>query len=256
MTKKRPDSPSPREMDILEMPMSGLAAYWLSLKKLQDSRKGGKIIQEEQAATKEPYIRHLLDIVCSALPEETVRRLALAKQQALIHDTGRKLELMVVTLLSVARNENPRKTLVAMLSLFPFPPVKEAEVMDMAYQLPERIKRGEVDPAVMADIDHATRPEHLILRLLHYALTARREGKVAGLPMLKHARSLFFTENWSLLSDGFDPHFMEKRLATQKRHLLTAASLKMRMATEMALGIRNKYAYEDIFRIARSYMVD
>jgi hypothetical protein len=49
---------------------------------------------------------------------------------------------------------------------------------------------------------------------------------------------------------------MEKRLVAQKRHLLAAAGHKMRMATEMALGIRNKYAYEDIFRIARSYMVD
>ncbi|QLA18711.1 hypothetical protein [Desulfolutivibrio sulfoxidireducens] len=256
MTKKTLDPPKPRELDILEMPLSGLAAYWLSLKKIQDTRKGGKIIQEEQAATEEPYIRHLLDIVSSALPEEPVRRLALAKERALLRETGRKLELMSVALLSVARNENPRKTLVAMLSLFPFPPVKEAEVMEAAYQLPERIKRGEVDQAVIADIDHAARPEHLILRLLHYVLTARREGKAAVLPLLKNARSLFFTENWSLLSDGFDPHFMEKRLCAQKRHLLASARHKMRMATEMALGIRNKYAYEDIFRIARSYMVD
>jgi hypothetical protein len=256
MTKKSADPPKPRDLDILEMPLSGLAAYWLSLKKLQDSRKGGRLIQEEQSVTQEPYIRHLLDVVFSSLPEDAVRRLAMAKRQALLRDTGRKLDLMSVTLLSVARNENPRKTLVAMLSLFPFPPVKEAEVMDTAHQIPERLRRGEMDPAIIADIDHAARPEHLILRLLHYALTARREGKAAALPMLKHARSLYFTENWALLSDGFDPHFMEKRLVAQKRHLLAAAGHKMRMATEMALGIRNKYAYEDIFRIARSYMVD
>jgi hypothetical protein len=256
MTKKTVPPPAPREMDLLEMPASGLAAYWLSLKKLQDAKKGVKIIQEEQAATNEPFIRHLLDIVFSALPEETVRRLALAKEQALLRDIGRKLTIIAVTLLSVARNENPRKTLVAMLSFFPFPPLREAEAMDTANQFPERIKRGELDPAIIADVDHAARAEHLILRLLHYALTARRDGKAAAVPLLKHARSLYFTENWTLLSDGFDPPFLERRLASQRAQLLAATRCKMRMATEMALGIRNKFSYEDVFRIARSFMAD
>jgi hypothetical protein len=256
MTKKTVPPPKSREMDILEMPASGLAAYWLSLKKIQDAKKGVKIIQEEQAATEEPFIRHLLDIVFSPLPEEVVRRLAAAKEQALLRDLCRKLTLMAVALLSVAKNDNPRKTLVAMLGLFPFPPVREAEAMDTAHQMAERIKRGELDPTIVADVDHAARAEHLIPRLLHYVLTARRDGKAAAVPMLAHARSLYFTENWSLLADGFDPPFLERRLSAQRGQILAATRHKMRMATELALGIRNKYAYEDIFRIARSFMAD
>lgn len=256
MTKKSVPTAKPREMDLLEMPASGLAAYWLSLKKIQDAKKGAKIIQEEQAATDEPFIRHLLDIAFSPLPEEVVRRLATAKEQALLRELSRKLTLMATVLLSVARNENPRKTLAAMLGLFPFPPVREAETMDTALQMPERIKRGELDAVIVADVDHAARSEHLILRLLHYALTARRDGKAAAVPMLAHARSLYFAENWALLADGFDAAFLERRLAVQRGQILASTRHKMRMATEMALGIRNKYAYEDIFRIARSFMAD
>jgi hypothetical protein len=256
MTKKTVPPAKPREMDILEMPASGLAAYWLSLKKLQDTKKGVKIITEEQAATDEPFIRHLLDIVFSPLPEDVVRRLAAAKEQAQLRELGRKLNIMAIALLSVARNENPRKTLVAMLGLFPFPPVRENEAMDTAHQMAERIKRGELDPTIVADVDHAARSEHLILRLLHYVLTARRDGKAAAVPMLAHARSLYFTENWSLLADGFDPSFLERRLAAQRAQILASTRHKMRMSTEMALGIRNKFAYDDIFRIARSFLAD
>ena len=64
------------DLDIVEMPAKAVAAYWLSLKKLMDSRKGARVVQEEMAAVTEPDIRLLLETAFgSSLPEEAVRRL-------------------------------------------------------------------------------------------------------------------------------------------------------------------------------------
>lgn len=245
-----------RDLDILEMPLNGLAAYWLSVKKLRDTRKGIKIVQEEIAHTKEPYIRHLLEISFSNLPAETVRKLAVVKQRTLMKDIRRKLDLMRIALSAISNAENPRVTLIKMNTLFPSPPVKESETMDLAVAMIDRIKRKEVDGTVFGNIDHTLRNEQLILRLLYYALLARREGKGACAPMIPHVRSLFFAEGLSLLTDNFEDDFIKRRLRIHQREILADTFQKMDMAMEMCMAIKNKLAYEDIFKIAKAYMPD
>ena len=48
------DREKTQELDILEMPFEGLAAYWLSIKKIMDTKKGRAIVDEEIAHTDEP----------------------------------------------------------------------------------------------------------------------------------------------------------------------------------------------------------
>ena len=49
--------------DIIEIPLEGVAAYWLSIKKLADEKRSFKPLGEEAEYTSEPYIRYLLDVV-------------------------------------------------------------------------------------------------------------------------------------------------------------------------------------------------
>lgn len=245
-----------RDLDILEMPLNGLAAYWLSVKKLRDTRKGVKIIQEEIERAKEPYIRHLLDVSFSSLSPELVRKLTKVKQRTILKDIRRKLDLIRIALLAISDAENPRVTLIKMNALFPIPPVKENEIMEMAVAMIDRIKRKEVDGTVFGNIDHTIRNEQLMLRLLYYVLLARREGKAACAPMLPHVRSLFFTEGMALLTDKFDDDFIRRRLQIHQREILSDTFQKMDMAMEMCLGIKNKLRYDDVFKIAKSYMPD
>lgn len=60
------DIEKPQEFDIIEMPFEGLAAYWLSIKKILDAKKGRAIIDDEIAHTDEPFILHLLETVFSS----------------------------------------------------------------------------------------------------------------------------------------------------------------------------------------------
>ncbi len=245
-----------RDLDILEMPLNGLAAYWLSVKKLRDTRKGSKIIQEEIAYAKEPYIRHLLEISFSSLPGETVRKLAMVKQRVIMKDIRRKLDLMRIALSAISDAENPRVTLIKMITLFPAPPVNERETMDLAVTMLDKVKRKEVDEKIFGNIDHTIKSEQLILRLLYYALLARREGKAALRPMIPHVRSLFFAEGLALLTDNFEDAFIKRRLAIHQREILADTFQKMDMAMEMCLGIKNKLSYDDVFKIAKAYMLE
>ena len=105
-----PELPPPsQDVDIIAMPATGLAAYWLSLKKLLDDRKSGKIVLEEMATVTEPTIRHLLDAAFgSSLPEEVLRRMFAARRQLVLGDLRRKLDCMARTLTAMVAGDNPR----------------------------------------------------------------------------------------------------------------------------------------------------
>lgn len=248
-TAPRPD------LDILEMPPKALAAYWLSLKKLMDSRKGGRIVQEEMAAVTEPTIRLLLETAFgSSLPEEVVRRLFLAGRRQVLADLRRKLDCMARTLVAMAAGDNPQRVLSLLTALFPVPPVREAAAMETVYGLLEKARAGAPGAGDPAAVDHALPPEVLLVRLMHCLVVVRREGREACRRLAQSTRSLFFAEGLVLVADGFDEAFLRRRLTLHRRALLTDAAGKLTLAEELCLGLRARYSYEDLWRVARAHL--
>jgi len=249
------ESPSRADLDIVEMPATALAAYWLSLKKLMDSRKGGRIVQEEMAAVTEPNIRLLLETAFgSNLPEEVVRRLYLASRGQVLADLRRKLDCMARTLSAMAAGDNPQRVLSLLTALFPAPPVREAAAMETVYDLVEKARSGESDGSEAAAVDHGLPPELLLVRLMYCLVVVRREGRDACRQLTYSTRSLFFAEGLALVADGFDAAFLSRRLTLHRQSLLADAAQKLTMAEELCLGLRAKYSYEDLWRVARAYL--
>lgn len=249
------DMEKPQELDIVEMPFEGLAAYWLSVKKILDSKKGTSFLDEEIAHTEEPYILHLLESAFSKLPAEMVRRLAGAKKEILLEDYGRKIDLMRIAAFAVASGENPRMTLVRMDSRFASPPIAEDKALDMASAMFSAIQPKGVDLTTLLSVDHKVQPDRLLVKLLFFVMFARREGVQSLERFMPYLGSRFFSEGISLAIDKFDPEFLVEHLKNMRDNAVAETGRKMDMALEMALAIKGKYAYEDIFRIARAYMV-
>lgn len=57
-----------------------------------------------------------------------------------------------------------------------------------------------------------------------------------------------------MAADGFEPEFISRHLVTLRDQALSAARRKMRMATEMCLALKSGLPYDDMFRVARSFM--
>ena len=244
----------PQELDILEMPVEGLAAYWLSIKKIMDARKGRDILDEEIASSSEPYILHLLETVFSSLDVPLVRRLASAKKDILIDDYRTKIDLMRLAVYAIASGENPRVTLVRLDSKFAQPLMTEDRAFDMASAMFDAIKPRGVDLDILLSVDHKIKADRLLVKLLFFVMYARREGRQNLDRFIPHLGSRFFSEGISLAIDNFEADFLANHLESIRDRVMAETARKMDMALEMALAIRNKTAYDDIFRIARTYM--
>ncbi|WP_272701138.1 hypothetical protein [Desulfovibrio sp. Fe33] len=244
----------PQELDILEMPVEGLAAYWLSIKKIMDARKGRDILDEEIASASEPYILHLLETVFSSLDVPLVRRLASAKKDILIDDYRTKIDLMRLAVYAIASGENPRVTLVRLDSKFAQPLMTEDRAFDMASAMFDAIKPRGVDLDILLSVDHKIKADRLLVKLLFFVMYARREGRQNLDRFIPHLGSRFFSEGISLAIDNFEADFLANHLESIRDRVMAETARKMDMALEMALAIRNKTAYDDIFRIARTYM--
>lgn len=245
-----------RDLDILEMPLDGLAAYWLSLKKLWDSKKGAKkVIEDEAAHTPEPYIAYLLNTAFGELPEHMVRKLARIKRETFIADWRRKIELMRIALYAVAAGENPRITLIRMDSRFHAPPMDERKAFDLAGGVFAAIKDTSADLPTLLDVSHKHSHDRLVVKLLFYVIHARREGKQSLAPFIQFIRSPYFAEGLSLAVDGFDADFLANHLDRVRNEALNDARRKMRLSQDMVLGIRDKLAYADLLRMAQAYML-
>ncbi|MBG0791271.1 MAG: hypothetical protein H0S80_12330 [Desulfovibrionaceae bacterium] len=245
---------TPQELDILEMPEEGLAAYWLSIKKIMDSRKGRSILDEEIAGTDEPFILHLLETVFSQLDVERVRRLAKAKQSILLDDYRTKIDLMRLAVFAIASSENPRVTLVRMDSKFAHPLMTEDRAFDMATAMFDAIRPAGVDLGILLSVDHKLQADRLLVKLLFFVMFARREGKQELQRFIPHMGSRFFSEGVSLAMDNFEADFLAHHLEGIRDRVVARTRRKMEMALEMALGIREKLEYDDIFRIGRTYL--
>jgi len=244
----------PQEIDILEMPAEGLAAYWLSIKKIMDTKKGRTIIDEEIAHTKEPYIIHLLETAFSSLSRNMVRRLARVKKDIQLEDYERKIDLMRLAVYAIASGENPRITLVRMDSKFSQPLMSEIKAFEMATAMFDAIKPKGVNLDILLSVNHKIATDRLLVKLLFFVMFARREGKDKLERFIPHLGSHFFAEGISLAIDNFEADFLANHLEGIRDRNVIETSRKMDMALEMALAIRDKFAYDDVFRIARAYM--
>lgn len=244
----------PQELDILEMPVEGLAAYWLSIKKIMDAKKSRSILDEEIANTDEPFILHLLETAFSSLDTRRIRRLTEAKKDIQLDEYRTKIDLMRLAVFAIASGENPRITLVRMDSKFAHPLMTEDRAFDMATAMFDAIKPAGVDLGTLLSVDHKLQADRLLVKLLFYVMYARREGRENLERFIPHMGSRFFSEGVSLAIDKFEADFLANHLECMRDRVITLTSRKMDMALEMALGIRDKLAYDDIFRIARTYM--
>lgn len=241
------------EFDILEMPFEGLAAYWLSIKKLLD-KKNASVIDEEREHTREPYIKYLLEIGFSALPGGQTRELMRAKAETLLTEYTRKLALMRLTAMAAASGENPRLTFLRMQARFALPPVAERQAFDLAGQLALALKTPAAAQPGLLTVDHKLKPEQLVVKLLAYLILARREGRDALVPLLAASSSIYFVECLALVLDNLEASFVRSHAHHLARAILADTRRKMDMAAELCLSIRAKHSYEYLFSIAKAYL--
>jgi hypothetical protein len=251
----RAQSAAQTELDILEMPMDALAAYWLSIKKLLDAKRDKTLLAAEQENTNERLIRHLLDVAVSGLDPELSRRLTRAKIRALLAESRRRFEMIRQTLFAVALGENPRLTYIRLVGLMGGSPVTEKRAFELSYGLMATVGEKDANLPMLLCVDHKQKDDRLAVKLLFYALAARRNGKQALNEYLPHLRPGYFAEGLSLAADGFDAEFVSRHMQDLRDAILAQARRKMDMATEMCLAIRAQLAYDDVFRVARSFMV-
>lgn len=244
----------PSELDILEMPLEALAAYWLSIKKLLDAKRDKGLLAAEMENTGERLIRQLLDAAASGLDQELVRTLAQAKAQALLSEARRRHEMIRQGLVGMAQGENPRLTFIRLSGLMGGAAVSEKRAFELAYGLMSTVGEKDADLPVLLCVDHKQKDDRLAVKLLFYALSARRNGRQTLNEYLPHLKPGYFAEGLSLVADGFEAEFVARHLANLQGATLGAARRKMRMATEMCLAIRAQLSYDDVFRVARAFM--
>jgi len=240
-----------KDLDLLEIPIEGVAAYWLSLKKVVKSKKNAKMLQEEAENTTEPYIRHLLQLVSSSFNDSQIRRYAEIKKTTIIKDLQRKMILISIGILGISANENPQQVLVRIISKFPISPVIEKQIFQEAQSYVEKSEKEKFN----VDIDHRMHIETLISHLTFYCMYARRKGKEGCRSFIKNTRSLYFSDGMNLILDGFDQDFIKHRLNLQQDEILYETERKMDMSMDMSLGLKNNVSYEDLFKIANSYLL-
>jgi hypothetical protein len=249
-------SPAQTAINLLTIPPAGYAAYWLSVKRLTDKKKGPEALAEELEYAAEPYTRMLLTAAVSSLDEETMRRMAKNKSLTITRDFSRKLRLIRQAACSVALGENPAKTLITFSGAFGMPVVDENKTMEQAQGLIETMRAGDLDMAVFPDVSPTTRPEELILKLIFFVLWARRQGKSGLTAFLPGVSFPYLADALRLCIDGLDEPFIRRRLDAQAQELVIEASHKMRMGFELALAVKNKRPYEDTLALARSFLLD
>jgi hypothetical protein len=118
------------ELDILQMPLDGLAAYWLSLKKLVEAKKGAKVLEEEADHTSEPYIASYWT-QCSRTWTKAGAPAGGIRRESSSTTGGAKIELMSLALYAVASVKN-RADLLRMDSRFHDRPMVERRAFELA----------------------------------------------------------------------------------------------------------------------------
>lgn len=244
-----------RDFDIVEIPLEGVAAYWLSIKKLVEGKRNFKMLGEEADYTTEPYIKHLLECMNADTPEERMLHMAGIKRQCMLRDLARKFDLMRMALLDVATAENPRKTLAKMTAQYAASPLNEEKAFGYVQELVQQAGEKIEDKGKYFNVVHRLRDDRLMVTLLFYVVWSRRESKMSCERFLEYIESSYFTDGLALVIDGFDAPFVRKRLQVHKAAIIDETLLKMEMSAEMCAAVRQKQSYDDVFRVARAYLV-
>ena len=240
-------------VDLLTIPLDGLAAYWLSLRKLTGSARHLKDLENEAAFAADSYIRHLLSMAIGSLPAETIRKLAELSANNECQLIDRQLDLMRVAVMDIAQGENPLRTLAKLLACLPQPQEHPEKMLEDAQTLLDKAhnKRGSKEAYRIV----LRRPdEPLCSTLLFYVQLARRHGRPACRPFLPQCGSAFFADSMALVLDGFDAPFVRKWMKKNKATITAAMRRKMAMSADLCMAIYSRMPFDDMVHIVRSYL--
>ncbi len=244
----------PQELDLVEMPLEGMAAYWLAIHKSMGGKKNKNFLLSEASHSSEPFISYLLELCASNLSSDDIVRLARVKKETLLRDLARKLVMMAIAVLGVAANENPQKVMLRFLSKFPVPPIFEKQVFELVQLVIKNLNNPDFSSAKFFHIDHRLKTETLIINLIFYCMYLRRQEKDILEKLLPKIRSHYFREGLTLTLDGFDLDFIKFRLKLQENEILQETRLKTEMSIELCAAIKSGVSYADSHLIAKSYM--
>lgn len=245
--------PQTKDIDLSQIDHAGIAAFWLALKKTVGASKNFKSILHEAEYSSDPFVGHLMELAFGEIEELRVRILARAKADTMIADMGRRLNLMRICLLDMLNLENPHRTLAKMMAQYTVPPAFGAAILKQAQAL-VRIKPGHKEAAHHFNISDRLPDDNLLTRLIFYNLLIRHKDKMALQEYVPLITSRFYRDGLALVIDGFEEPFVRRWLRVHRQTTLDDAAHKMQMCTELALGIRARYEYDDLQRIARSFL--
>lgn len=253
--------PEKTGFNLAQFPLEGVAAYWLSLARIagEKNKTALKLFEEELAYPGDQFIRQLLQLAMTEWPEADLRKLIGIKREAALKDLRIRLDLMRVTLIDMAAQENPRKSLVKVQAQFIVPPLEDEKAASLAQEM-YKVATGKkalpdgADRAAFFNVELTQKPDDLLVGLLFYVIYSRREGKQACEAMLPNIHSDFFRTGLSLVIDGFDEPFIRKTMRVHRNRVLEDAGEKMDMCVEMCLAMRAKKPYNYVFELARAWL--
>lgn len=243
-----------RDIDLFGMPLEGVAAYWLSLKKLVGGSRNFKVLVREAEFTAEPFIHHLLDLAFNSRVDDAhVRAFASIKGDVICQEQDKRLDLMRIAVMDVVDGENPHRTYARMAARLLAMPIDAERALTYAQELLRLALEKEPSESYFI-INNRHQDDKLIVTLLFYVVLARHHGRIACRPFMEHQQCRFFGDALSLVVDGFDAPFVRKWMKRHKDILLADLRHKMSMSIELCIGMRNRMDYEDIYRAAQSFI--
>ncbi|MDY0226856.1 hypothetical protein SAMN04488082_10180 [Desulfomicrobium apsheronum] len=246
---------APKEFDLMEMPLEGVAAFWLSVKKTMDSKKrGDEFLLEEAKHTREPHVRFLLELAASSFSPTRCEELAQVRKKNILGELHRKYVLMAIGLLGIVSKENPQKVMVRFLSKFHIAPIFEKQVFEVAQLMLRNLDNAELNKTKFLNIDHKLKIEALIINLIFYCMLARRNGVEHLLGFQEYISSRYFKDGLMLIHDGFDYDFVKFRLNLVKKEILEATERKMDLSMQMMSAIKSGTPFNDLYLIAKAFL--
>ncbi len=248
-------SAPPKEFDLMEMPLEGVAAFWLSVKKTMDSKnKGDEFLLEEAKHTREPHIRFLLELAASSFSPARCEELSLVRKKNILAELHRKYVLMAIGLLGIVSKENPQKVMIRFLSKFHIAPIFEKQVFEVAQVMLKNLDNAELNKTKFLNIDHKLKIEALIINLIFYCMLARRNGPEHLLEFQEFISSQYFKDGLALICDGFDYDFVKYRLNLVKKEILESMEMKMDLSMRMMSAIKSGTPFGDLYLIAKAFL--
>lgn len=244
---------SASSISFLNLPIDGVAAYWLSLRKLQGNARNMRALEAESQFIAEPFIRHLLDMLIAQLPAARIRQVAEICCKSEIDRLERQFDLMRIGVLDAATSENPLRTLARIAARLPSPLADPAALLESAQANVANAPGGSIPPEAHT-VSHRLGDETLAAALLFYVTLSRRHGKAACRSFLPQEGSVFFTDALSLMADGFDAPFIRKWMKRCKTTILTDIHRKIALSTDMCAAMAERIPYEEMRFIVRSYI--